>query len=290
MNRTIDFLGIGAARSGTSWLSNVLRAHPDICLSEPKEIRYFNQNRVPIGANKGKLNSNFERDFEWYLKHFAHAKDGQLKGEVSPVYLLDKSAPQAIHERCPNVKLIVCLRNPVDRAYSSYKLHRGLGEIADISFEEALQREPVYFDMSMYAHQLKRYLARFNSENFHIIIFEQLIQSPQVVFKRLFEFLGVAPFEQDYSEYHTNEASNQRSTALYRIAFGLNDWLIASGMSSVVKRLRDIGAHNFFNRVNSAPANFPKLAPETRAMFSRRVRDDVEKVEALFDLDLNCWK
>ena len=178
MTNNIDFIGIGAPRCGTSWIANVLRSHPDICISEPKEVRYFNRNEMPVGRLKGNLNSNFDQDISWYLKRFSHAKNGQLCGEISPVYLSDESAPAAIKAQYPDVKLIVCLRHPVNQAFSFYKLHRGNSIIKPISFEQALEQEPVYIETSLYGKHLARYLEHFDKDKILFLVFEELIAEP----------------------------------------------------------------------------------------------------------------
>ena len=170
MTEAIDFIGIGAARSGTSWIANILRAHPEICVSEPKEIRYFNRYVLPVAKAKGKVNSNYDRDLAWYLDRFRHTREGQLRGEYSPIYLYDEAAASAIKSCFPDVKLIACLRNPADRAYSHYWLHRGLSVLGNISFEQALHEEEVYVSMGLYARQLKRYLEHFDRDQLLVLI------------------------------------------------------------------------------------------------------------------------
>ena len=113
----IDFIGIGTSKAGTTWVSEMLDAHPGICMSEPKEVNYFNeQNNYSINIK----NYNYGKGFNWYKKHFLHWRTGQIIGEFTPKYLADLKAPLRIKNAFPDVKLIVCLRDPVDRAFSQY--------------------------------------------------------------------------------------------------------------------------------------------------------------------------
>ena len=193
MTKNIDFIGIGAPRCGTSWITNVLRSHPDICISEPKEVRYFNREEKQFGRLKGNKNSNFDKDISWYLQRFSHAKEGQFCGEFSPIYLSDQTAPSAIKAQFPDVKLIVCLRNPEDRAYSFYKLLSGNSVIEPMSFEQALEKESVYVEAGLYAKNLARYLEYFDRDKILFLVFEEVISEPAREINRIFEFLGVDP-------------------------------------------------------------------------------------------------
>jgi hypothetical protein len=291
VTKNIEFIGIGAPRCGTSWIANVLRAHADICISEPKEVRYFNRNEMQVGKLKGNVNANFDQDISWYLKRFSHAKEGQLCGEISPVYLSDHDAPAAIKAQYPDVKLIVCLRNPVDRAFSFYKLHRGNSIIEPMTFEQALEKESVYIETGLYGQHMARYLEHFDSEKILFLIFEELIAEPERELIRIFEFLGVEPpANLDPSKYHTNESAKRRSNKLHKFAFKFSQWLIGHGFSKVLEWLRAAGAHKLLNKVNAAPVQRETMQDATRKKLEAEFRDDIVKLEELFDVDLGRWK
>ena len=291
MSEEISFIGIGAPRCGTSWIANVLRAHPNICISEPKEVRYFNRMEMPVGKLKGNPNPNHEMGLDWYLKRFSHAKPGQLLGEISPVYLSDESAPAEIKAQFPNVKLIVCLRNPVDRAYSFYKLHKGNSIIEEMSFESALEQEDVYVQTGMYGKHMARYLEFFDREQILLLVFEELIANPERELGKIFDFLGVAvPEDLDPARHHTNESAKRRSNRLHKTAFKFSQWLIENGLSKVLELLRALGVHKLFNRINAAPVQREPMRDETREELKKTFAEDVVKLEALFDVDLGRWK
>ena len=213
--KQIDFIGIGAARSGTSWIANVLREHTQICVSEPKELRYFNRNELPLGRDRGRENPNFDKGLDWYLAHFRHARNGQLIGEYTPAYLFDEAAPIAIKDRFPNAKLIVSLRNPVDRAYSHYwlkadrdilktRLPKQLNQSSEtLSFEDMLKLEEEYleqgkypkdlafFKAGLYAEHLKWYFERFSRDHFCIFLLEDFMKDPRAILAEVCRFLGV---------------------------------------------------------------------------------------------------
>lgn len=286
----ITFIGIGAPRSGTSWIANVLRTHPQICISEPKEVRYFNRHEVQAGKLKGKINPNFDQDLSWYMRRFSHAKPGQLLGEISPVYLSDNEAPEAIKANFPDIKLIVCLRNPVDRAFSLYNLHRGNSLIDDISFETALEQERVYVETGMYAEHLERYLQHFNRNQILLLIFEEFIANPDKGFAQIHDFLGVdTNVNNDFSSFDTNASAKRRSTKLHKFAFRLSQWLINVRLSVVLTTLRSIGAHKLFRSINAAPAKQDKVSDLTRKNLTEMFHEDIIKLETMFNKDIRRW-
>jgi len=291
MGEAVDFIGIGAARCGTSWLANVLRAHPGICLSEPKEVRYFNRYLLPIGDEKDKLNPNYDRDLDWYMRRFRHARPGQIKGEYSPVYFYDKAAAPTIKERMPEAKLIVCLRNPVDRAYSAYWHHRATALIDEIHFEEALEQETIYVSMGRYADQLKYFQSYFDSGQILVLIFEDLIANPQAELARLFDFLDVATeVELDFARHTTNESAKMRSRFLKRIAFSASQALVNAQLSGVLDLARRMRVHAIVNRINSAALPKPRMAEATRRRLTDVFSADVRELEGLLGRELSRWR
>jgi len=246
---------------------------------------------MPIARQKGKQNANFDQDISWYLKRFSHAKANQLCGEISPVYLGDHDAPAAIQAKYPDVKLLVSLRNPVDRAFSFYKLHRGNSIIEPMSFEQALEEEFVYVKTGLYGEHLARYLEYFDKDQILLVIFEDLIAEPERELKRIYEFLGVEmPAELDLAKYHTNKTMNMRSTRLHKFAIRFSQWLIGHGFSRVLTWLRNAGAHKFLNKVNTAPVQRESIQESTRLQLKAEFKEDIVKLEKMFELDLGDWK
>ena len=118
-----EFLIIGAQKSGTTSLYNYLTQHPMVGTAFEKEVRYFN--------------NHFDKGLNWYKAHFPlRIRSSQfMTGEGEPSYLPHPVAPQRVYELVPQVKLIVMLRNPVDRAFSHYQ-HRFIRDREPRSFEE----------------------------------------------------------------------------------------------------------------------------------------------------------
>src|SRR5436190_128677 len=157
--RAPDFIGIGAQRTGTSWIYACLYEHPQICMPR-KEINFFSRDR------------NWSRGFEWYEGIFAECRPAAIAGEFSTSYLPDPETPTRIRHRYPEVRLIVSLRHPVDRAYSNYLNDIVAGEVlSGQGFQEALREHPEYVEAGRYAQHLRNYLDLFPREQLLVSIF-----------------------------------------------------------------------------------------------------------------------
>lgn len=200
-----DFLIIGAQKAGTTSLFFYLQRHPDVFMARPKEVHFFDY--------------QWSRGANWYRKYFplAAAKQASLlAGEASPYYLFHPQAPKRVAALTPEAKIIVILRNPIDRAYSQYK-HSVRAGVEPLSFEDALEAEesrigdeyaralseadyeghprnplPIYSYKARgrYAEQLHRWFDFFPREQIHIIDFSQFTTNTASEFERVVSFLG----------------------------------------------------------------------------------------------------
>ena len=177
-----DFLGIGAQKSGTTWLYENLRQHPDLYLTREKEIEYFDH--------------HFHRSLNFYSEKF-RAGTGKLKGEISPSYgYLHKSRIKFIRAILPDVKLIFLMRNPVERiwshAFMSLVKHTGraLDEVPDAEFYAYFKRSWVV-RASNYPAMLDNWLSVFPREQMYLGLYDEIKNSPQKLLCEIFAHLGV---------------------------------------------------------------------------------------------------
>ncbi len=200
-----DFLIVGAQKSGTTVLSSLLRQHPLILKSRGGEVHFFD--------------NNFYRGVEWYKTKFLPRPDqNYLLFDKSPYYLFHPLAPERAHSLYPNLKIIIILRNPVDRAYSQYWHNKRRENREPLSFEEAIAAEPEriqgeeekmianpryfshahmhcsYLSRGVYITQVQRWLDYFPKEQVMIISSTDLHTNTDRVINKLFNFLGVPEF------------------------------------------------------------------------------------------------
>jgi hypothetical protein len=198
--RLPDFLIIGAARCGTTWLYECLKAHPGIYLPADKrpEPHFFLKQ------------SEYDRGLAYYsARYFDQADPSLVAGEASTSYLYHPSVAARVARHLPDVRLIAILRNPVDRAFSNYIVSRRNG-LETLSFSDAIRTEPsrladpgsefereicpfAYIDRGRYLAQLSRYMGLFSRQRLHVVLFDDLAASPEQVLRATHAFLGVDP-------------------------------------------------------------------------------------------------
>ena len=293
----IDFVGIAAAKSGTTWLAHMLDAHPQICVSEPKEVCYFNRELNSSETIKQKglagpfLNKNRDKPISWYANHFSHCRVGSIIGEYSPVYFYDPEAPYAIKRAFPGVKLIVALRNPIERAYSEYWMFRSSFKIEERPFDEAVRETgTMYIRKGLYSEQLARYFNLFPRSRIHIIFYDDIRKNPKDVMRKLYAFLGVddafAPKEIGGVSNYAKESRIKGSVEFMNktVAF-----LSARNLSWIVRFLRIIKFNKAFLRIITKKINYPPMSGETREYLRGVFREDIKKLENLLCVDLSRW-
>ncbi len=178
MSRWPNFFIVGAPRAATSSLYVHLRGHPDIFMPAVKEPHFFAQVESGGEAETPRVRTyaQFRRE-EDYLRLFEAAGPERAVGEASTGYLYDDQAPRRIHERVPEAKIIISLRDPIERAYSQYS--KNLVEIERGPFFEALIEDSarprkviggarLYSEFGLYYEGVRRYLDTFAREDLHL--------------------------------------------------------------------------------------------------------------------------
>lgn len=176
MSRLPNFLYVGPDKAGSSWLHETLIRHPDVYLTPAKDLYFFDR--------------YFDRGTEWYAEQFRDARDEPVVGEVCQDYLFHPEAAERIRSSLGDVRVMVCLRDPVERAWSSYLYMRKHG-IGPSTFAEALRSRPELLDHGRYATGLGRFLERFPRESVHVALFDDLVRDPQVFLDGVTDFLEV---------------------------------------------------------------------------------------------------
>ncbi len=179
-----DFLGLGAPQSGTTWLYENLRCHPEICLSEEKELRYFSL----------KIFKSLRFSYAAQFKHAGTRK----KGEISPDYaILPRKRIEFIRSIMPEARLLFIMRNPIDRVWSAAR--RVLSRLPGRKFEELTEEElNTYFrsahcrQMSDYTTVFAHWLSVFPAEQLHIAVFDEIASRPKEVLTEMFRHIGVS--------------------------------------------------------------------------------------------------
>ncbi len=189
--------------------------------------QYARDRRISAGRHEGKSASGgLVTTWEDYLRLFRNVSDEIAIGEASPHYLWSETAPRVIAGRFPHAKIIVNLRNPVDRAYSDYlhmtaegAIHRSFREQIDVNLNCTDRRIGLAWPFLEYGHyhgQLQRYFNEFPRSQIHISFYDDLERAPEKLLSDLFAFLGVDPdFAADLSQRHNAARIPKFAGAVY---------------------------------------------------------------------------
>ncbi len=286
VNRKIDFIGIGAYKSATSTISVLLNEHPEICLSVPKEIRFFNS-----GSRKDLENKDYNKSIDWYFKHFNHCDPNKIMGEFSPIYLIDDDAPRNIFETFPEVKLLLCIRNPIDRAYSDYQMLKNYVHLETSSFHDSIRNNPHYIENGLYYKHLMRYLEYFDLEKIHIIDFDSLKTNPEIEIKNLYHFLGVQDSFLPSNLYHkSNPAKLTRFNFLRLLEFKTKRFIAHNGGGFIINWLKKHNIHKLTEKIYSKPHQYKPMTENDRNYLQSVFSADIKSLSELLKRDFSSWK
>lgn len=296
MNKgTVDFFVIGVARGGTTSLYNYLQQHPDIFLPKVKECNFFSNvesldKEVYLDPEEGKeYHMKIIQTTDVYNQLFSKAKNGQLKGEVSPSYMWDKGSAKRIYDHNKKAKLIVSLRNPVDRAYSHYLMHYHTGYEKAQSFEEALKapRKTIwgggnmYLEMGLYYPQLKAYYDLFDKHNILVMVSEDWTRNNGKALDEVYEFLGIKAF----SDYNTEEVYNVSKQLKNK---GLLNFLRSDKIKRSLKKvLPEKTKEKIKEQLFYKEAEKQQLDNNLYNSLKEYYKEDIKKTEALIEINLS---
>lgn len=205
-NGKVDFLILGTQKGGTTALSAFLRQHAEIFIPLVKEAHFFDMTRRYLADVQSPC------PYASYHELFEISKPGELWGEATPIYMFLPFVADRIFRYNPTVKLIFLLRNPVERAFSAYKMER-MREWDRWPFTFAVALEPFrlrlasgdlddmrhpirvnsYLSRGFYSTQVERFLRLFPRKNCLFIKSEELLGDHEAVMRKIFIFLGVDP-------------------------------------------------------------------------------------------------
>ena len=281
-----NFMVVGAAKSGTTSLCNYLAQHPQVFVTNPKEPHFFVKEK-PIGKTV--------RTWEEYLELYDGAEKFQARGEGSVGYLYCwEEASARIKEFLPSCKIIIILRNPIERAYSMY-WHNVRDGRENLSFEEALQAEEMrvrhcwemsyhYTRLGFTAKAVEHYFGVFGRDNVHVVVYESFLKNMKQEMMQTFKFLGVDEYlECDYK--HLNKSGMPR-----------NIWLhgFLNGAHTINKFVRGLTPMWFriYVKQTIQPLNMkkaPEMNVETRDCLASLYEKDVHLLSCLLGCDLSGW-
>ena len=280
-----NFLIVGAAKSGTTSLYHYLKQHPDIFMPTLKEPQYFVKNKVQNRIHKGVYDKNE------YYSLFKESQE-KLMGEASVFYLFYyKEAIQNIIQELGNeVKIIIVLRNPIERSYSAYQHVSRNNVMESLSFEMALEKEAkrleknpnltpmvCYQAMGLYSDAVKAYNDSF--KNVLVVLYDDLQSSPKNFLNEIGEFLGVQGLDDVHIKKHNVGDWSWKHPFLKRL------FLSKSPIKTVLKNVPGL-KYVMSSLKSSSSENLTPMHDETRKMLRLYYAEDIKLLSKYINKEL----
>lgn len=292
------FIIIGAPRAGTTSLFHYLRQHPQITLSNIKETNFFS-----CLASQAEGEYLIKPNTPWPIKNisqyqalFNTNRNTKAIGEASPMYLFTPGAPQQIAAYIPDVRLILILRNPIDRAYSAF-LKNTLEGFESRTFEDAIREEienPVklirsdknYARTGLYFRHLSEYLKFFDISQLRIDLYENFVYSQPEFLSNVFEFIGV----DDKFKPNTSVQFNKAIPSLIKKnSHRRKIKSVTEYFRNFIPQTLYFSLLNFKNKVDNSVASYPPVSRGMRLVLRDYFTSDVENLQKLLRRDLSHW-
>jgi hypothetical protein len=257
-------------KSGTTSLHDYLNKHPDIFMSKPKEIHYY--------SSENKMSK------ETYLSHFR--SDKKIKGTSPQSYTKAhyrdfKHVPERIYRDSPDVKLLYIVRDPFERMIS-HALENRYGD--DLTRVKGNFESGHYWKTSLYHYQISQYLKYFKKSQIHILTLEDLKKNKLNELNKIFQFLGVHELKDEKEfEYIKNDAASKqvpnfiKSQLWFRLLRNINRGIALN----LAEKLVNLHYESFLLK--------PKLNSVIDQHIVEKIRQDAEKLEKEFAIDISTW-
>ncbi len=273
--RLPDFIAVGPPRTATTWLHEVLKGH--VCLpADRKETDFFTR--------------FYDRGIDWYADYFRQCERGMVVGELSPMYFASPPARARIAEHLPQCKIICSFRDPVERAYSNYRLLRRLAS-TKVDFERAATTRGDMLESSRYGTHLSDWFETFGRERVKVLIYDDLESNPQAFLDSVCDFVGIMRFPISSSPVGAERvlavSTQPAGPRLAKVARDVVGWFVERRYHRAANLVRN---SRIIEYMLEGGDPFPPLAPDVAERMRDFYRPEVEKLEKLIERDLSAWK
>ncbi len=288
----VNAIIIGAGRSGTTTLYQYLENHKDVCFSDIKEVHYFS------------VEDLYERGKDYYHSFWNHCKDEKIKVAADTYLLIDKKAPQRIKEYNPEMKIIIILRNPVERAWSSYQYALNNGYVSENkSFIGSVNEEKYHIEnsdiakqnnlchlwQSKYFEHISYWSEFFPRENILILKTGDLKEQPEKLLSKLADFLNITNFNIKDTEIKANKAAKAKSKMLQQFLLNRNNTVRAFLRTVLPEKLKYKILHSKLpeklSAANRKEVSYPAISDEERKFAEELLLKDTTRLKKVFNIE-----
>lgn len=283
LDKLVDFFIVGAPKAGTSSLYWYLNEHPDVVMSDPKEPNYFTQ----IETKELYKSQDYRRAFKTINSedeyHALFQGHGKRLGECSVSYLFYPQVAERIFEYNSDAKIIICLRDPVERALSHFDMDKRLG-FTSRSIEYVLNEKnsvefQQYIECGKYTNQVVRYLNCFPRENIYVVWFEQLKMNSKLITGEICTFLELQRYSVDLP--HRNSAKETNNPLVKKLYRSATVRKVAKNI--LPSQIQNIIKSNVFSKSLNTDRD------QVKAPLYGHFREDIISLEELMSIDLDHW-
>lgn len=283
MRRSPDFIIIGAGKCGTTSLHRYINEHPDIYLCPIKETYFF----IEESIRRKRKSFGAISDPKDYYALFENAPEKSVIGEISTNYYAYPASAKIIHDALPHTKIIAILRDPANRAFSSYQM-RVRGGHEKREFDSIIAEDNRHVIRGFYYRQLLPYFELFDREQIKILFFEDLCRDSVKFVQDLFEYLGVDTSFVPNTDEKRREGGLPKNQVWHKLLTQKNP--IRTSVATILKPFIPLDTRRAM-RQKMVKENIykAKLSPESRQKLITLYRDDILKLQDLIQRDLSSW-
>ncbi len=271
--RPVDIFHIGPQKSAHTWVYSCLRQHPEIACTNEDCVYYFD-----IFYSRGR---------GWYEKCFSGAEEHQMLCDTTCTYIRSPWAPGRIAQENPDAKIILCMRNPILRAFSHYWQEKKRN-MTNYNFSGVLTNYDLFsswLEPGFYAEHIERYLEHFPRGQILCQRFDDLERDPTGFLQEILTFIGA---DRDFRPALAQRKVNEASQLVRPFSLAMNKtrrWLQRIGL----KRLLPKSGRLY--EILSGRAEYVRgIPPELRLELQEIVEPEIERLEALLGVDLQVWR
>ncbi len=273
------FLGIGTPKAGSTWIYELLKTHPQVWMSDKRaEIRFFDE--------------NYDKGLEWYRQFFPESGGHHYRqlGEFSPQYLYSEEAIARIAKLGTVNKLIVCCRNPVERAFSHYKFFRRVFNYKG-SFENSFTDYPFFFDRGCYTKYMDYLLTYFPKESVLLLTFEDLFKDIEETKRVLADFLEIDndKFSPEAGHEKVNKGFMPKFKTLYSMGIKTGQLLRKYDLYRLEHVIKNSKVRTLLSKKN-ADYQITEKDRLTKLRLYERYHKEFDKLEKTTVLNVKKWR
>lgn len=261
----VTFFMVGCQRCGTTWTDAALREHPQIFLPVKKQTYFFDR--------------NYEKGIKWYLENFSGVEPRHIAvGEVATGYCLPDAVP-LMARHFPQVKLIMVLRNPVDRAYSNFQTRQV--EAGWKSIEQAIETDPDLLERGQYIDQIETLLEHYDRDRILLMLYDDLHKDDRFYLRTILKFIGVD------ADVESKLFGQRKNAALFPTLRKNLHWL---GLKPVIKIISKSSIGDRIRRTQkSRGQSYKPMNSETRQALIEHFQPYNDRLSTFLQRDLSSW-